>query len=451
MERTVKRIQSARRAVSASKRVAAYARVSVGKETALHSLSAQISFYSGMIQKMPGWEYAGVYADEAVTGTKDSRAEFQRMLEDCRAGKIDMIITKSVSRFARNTVTTLKTIRELRLMGVDVFFEEQNLHTIGENGEFLLTILAAYAEEEARSASENQKWRVKAKYEQGQPGSITMYGYRLIDGRLEIVPEEAEILRLAADLYLEGYGRYRLEEALAAANIKGRHGADMGGNSIIGLLCNEKIVGNMLLQKKFVVDPISKEVRKNTGELPQYFVEGSHEGILDQETYERILAERARRADACCPRSGTHEQFRFPFTQKVRCGKCGKYFTRKTTAPKTKYEKKVWICRTFNLKGKDCCDSKQIPEDILKRVSAAAMGLPEFDETAFAVQVKEIQVPENGVLVFVFFDGHTVTRKWENPSRCHSWNPENRQKARETALRRNAERKDASCRQQQQK
>ncbi len=278
-------------------------------------------------------------------------------------------------------------------------------------------------------------------------GDITMYGYRQVNGRLEVVPEEAEIIRLAADLYLEGYGRYKLEDAFATVNIKGRHGANMGGNSIVDLICNEKIVGDMLLQKTFVVDPITKEVRKNNGEKPQYFVEGSHEGILDRETYEKVLAERARRASAYKPRSGSYERNRFPFSSKVRCGKCGKCFTRKTVAPKTPYEKQVWICRTFNQKGKAHCDAKQIPEEILKRVSAEAMGLPEFDEAAFAAKVEEIQVPENGVLVFVFYDGHTVTKTWDNPSRRHSWNPENRQRARELALRQAAERRLAKCQQ----
>ena len=274
-----------------------------------------------------------------------------------------------------------------------------------------------------------------------------MYGYRQVNGRLEIVPEEAEIIRLAADLYLEGYGRCKLEDAFAAVNIKGRHGANMGGNSIVDLICNEKIVGDMLLQKTFVVDPITKEVRKNNGEKPQYFVEGSHDGILDRETYEKVLAERARRAAAYKPRSGSYERNRFPFSGKIHCGKCGKSFTRKVLNGNTPYEKRGWLCRTFNQKGKAHCDAKQIPEEILKRVSAEAMGLPEFDEAAFAAKVEEIQVPENGVLVFVFYDGHTVTKTWDNPSRRHSWNPENRQRARELALRQAAERRLAKCQQ----
>jgi DNA invertase Pin-like site-specific DNA recombinase len=143
------------------KRVAAYARVSSGKDAMKHSLSAQVSYYSGLIQKRIDWEFAGVYADDATTGTKDARAEFQRLLDDCRAGKIDMVITKSVTRFARNTVTTLEIVRELKLLGVDVYFEKENIHSMSGDGELMLTILASYAQEESRSVSENVKWRIR--------------------------------------------------------------------------------------------------------------------------------------------------------------------------------------------------------------------------------------------------------------------------------------------------
>lgn len=444
MERKIRKIEQVPLALLHNKRVAAYARVSDGKDAMLHSLSAQISHYSGLIQNTTGWVYAGVYADEALSGTKDNRAEFQRMLADCRTGKIDMIITKSMSRFARNTVTTLKSIRELRWIGVDVYFEEQNIHTANDEGEFLLTLLAAFAEEEARSVSENQKWRIKSNFEQGLPWSVTMYGYRLVDGRLEIVPKEAEILRLAADLYLEGYGSERLERALAKAGVRGRQGNAMTGHGIIDLLCNEKSAGDLLLQKKFVDDPITKKGRINRGELPQYFAEESHEAIFDRDTYQRILAERARRAARFQPHPQTPSTY--PFTGRIICGKCGAHFRRKI-AGAPGYKKPVWICDTFNTKGKAYCASKQIPEDILEAVTAQAMELPVFDAAAFAAAVKEIQVPENGTLVYVFRDGRTVTRTWENPSRRHSWNDENRGKARELALRLAAERRGALCQQ----
>lgn len=164
-------------------RVAAYARVSSGKDAMLHSLSAQISYYSDLIQRHPGWQYAGVYADEAKTGTRDSREKFQELLNDCRAGKVNMVITKSISRFARNTVTLLSTIRELKAIGVDIYFEEQNTHTLSADGELVISVLASYAQEESRSASENQKWRIRKNFEEGKPWDGTLLGYRYAERR----------------------------------------------------------------------------------------------------------------------------------------------------------------------------------------------------------------------------------------------------------------------------
>jgi site-specific DNA recombinase len=168
MDRIVKRIDPSLPAQPKLVRAAGYARVSSGKDAMLHSLSAQISYYSELIQKHPGWSYCGVYADEAMTGTKDNRESFQRLITDCRAGKIDMVITKSISRFARNTLTLLSTVRELKELGVDVFFEEQNIHTLSADGELMLTILASYAQEESRSASENKKWQIRRSYEKAR-------------------------------------------------------------------------------------------------------------------------------------------------------------------------------------------------------------------------------------------------------------------------------------------
>ena len=400
------------------KRVAAYARVSSGREGPLHSLSAQISYYNSLIQKTLGWQYAGVYADEALTGTKENRAEFQKLLKACYDGEIDMIITKSVSRFARNTVTTLKTIRKLRLAGVDVYFEEQNIHTLGEDGEFLLTLLAAYAEEEARSVSENQKWRIKANFEQGIPWSATMYGYRLVDGRLAIVPEEAEVLRLAADLYLAGYGRYKLEDAFAKAGVRGRHGGILSGNSIIGLLCNEKTVGDLLLQKGYRVDPITKKEKINEGEKPQYFVEESHEAILDRETQRRVIVERARRAGIYKPRSGSYERKVFPFSGKMVCENCDKSFTRKIICPGTARENVIWICRTTHQKGKALCAAKHFTEAVMELVSAEVLGLPEFDAAVFEKKIEKIRVRMDGALIFVFRNGREIIREWADIPRC---------------------------------
>ena len=163
-----------------AKRVAAYARVSSGKDEMLHSLSAQISYYSELIQSHPGWLYCGVFSDEAYTGTKDNRTGFQSLISECRKGNIDLIITKSISRFARNTVTLLETVRELKLLGIDVFFEEQNIHTISADGELMMTILASYAQAESLSASENQKWRIRKAFENGEIVNLRfLFWYRI--------------------------------------------------------------------------------------------------------------------------------------------------------------------------------------------------------------------------------------------------------------------------------
>ena len=208
MERIVQKIEFPNAQKVKLLRTAAYARVSSGKDAMLHSLSAQVSYYNNLIQSNPEWMFCGVYADEALTGTKDSRENFQKLLAECRAGSIDLIITKSISRFARNTVTLLETVRELKGLGVDVYFEEQNIHSLSADGELMITILASYAQEESFSASENQKWRIRKDFEKGKIGSITMLGYkRNKNGILEIVPEEAEIIRMIFLDFLAGMGK----------------------------------------------------------------------------------------------------------------------------------------------------------------------------------------------------------------------------------------------------
>lgn len=205
MKRTVQKVKFPPRQPKLEQ-VAAYARVSSGKDTMLHSLAAQVEYYSNYIRRHPGWEYVGVYADEAKTGTNDSREQFQQLLADCKAGRIDHIITKSISRMARNTVTLLETVRELKAMGITVYFEEQNIDTGTDDGELMLSILASYAQEESLSTSENQKWRVRQNFENGQPWRGFMLGYRYKDGQYIVVPEEAAIVRSIYADFLNGKG-----------------------------------------------------------------------------------------------------------------------------------------------------------------------------------------------------------------------------------------------------
>ena len=266
------------------KRVAAYCRVSTGKEAMLHSLSEQISRYSAYIQSHPGWEYVGVYADEAYTGTKGERPKFQQMLSDCRAGKIDLILTKSISRFARNTVTMLETVRELKALGIDVYFEEQNIHSMSGDGELMLTILASFAQEESRSVSDNCKWRIRKDFSEGRPMNLSLlYGYKSEDGRIGIDEGEAAVVRDVFQAYLMGMGSVKIAARLREAKIPRRFGGEWTANHVVEMLTNEKYTGDALLQKTFVEDHLTKKRQRNTGQLDQYYAENTHPAIIDHE------------------------------------------------------------------------------------------------------------------------------------------------------------------------
>ena len=393
------------------KNVAAYARVSCGTDEMLHSLAAQVSTYSGLIQSNPKWNYRGVYADEALTGTKDDRPEFQRLITDCRAGLIEMVITKSISRFARNTVTLLATVRELKLLGIDVFFEEQNIHSLSVEGELMLTILAGYAQEESRSVSENCKWRIRKDFEQGKPNTGRLMGYRLKDGVFVIVPEEAEIVRQIFTDYLSGMGLIAIQKKLLV------QGIEFSKRGVLYILTQEKYIGDMLLQKTFIENHMTKRKVNNTGQLPQFYVSDSHESIVSREIFEAVQAEIDRRSKH---HPKTPPKI-YPFTSMIKCGICGANYTRKHTAAGTKYEKVVWICPTFNFYGKDKCNSQQIPETILEAKTAEAGG---FDELI------EIRVPGKNQLSFIYADSRQVDLDWANPSRSESWTDEMKEQAR---------------------
>lgn len=248
MDRIIEKVRFDAPVQPKAKRVAAYARVSSGKDAMLHSLSAQISCYSERIQGHHGWLYAGVYSDEALTGTKDNRSGFQSLLADCRKGKIDMVIVKSISRLARNTVTLLETVRELKSLGVDVYFEEQNIHTLSSEGKLMLTILASYAQEESLSVSENQKWRIQKNFKEGKPWNGAMLGYRNVNGMLTVVPEEAEIVKWIFDMYLSGMGIQSIANTLNREGISTKLGAKFKRFAISKMLRNEAYAGNLLLQ-----------------------------------------------------------------------------------------------------------------------------------------------------------------------------------------------------------
>ncbi len=289
MERLIQKVQFPMPKQPKLKRVAAYARVSNGKDAMLHSLSAQVSYYSDLIQNHRGWLYCGVYADEALTGTMDSRENFQKMLAECRAGKLNLIITKSISRFARNTVTLLEIVRELNDLGVDVYFEEQNIHSLSSDGELMLSILASYAQEESYSASENKKWQIRRDFEQGKIGGIVMLGYRrTADGSLEIIPDEAEIVRLIFNSYLSGMGKLAIANMLNEQGILTKNGNQWSHESVLRILKNEKYAGTMILQKFYSENHITKRKMTNEGQLHKYIIDDSHPAIVEEATFNTV-------------------------------------------------------------------------------------------------------------------------------------------------------------------
>lgn len=397
------------------KRVAAYARVSSAKDAMHHSLSAQIAYYSKYIQSHPDWEYMGVYADEAKTGTKDSRENYQRLLSDCRDGTIDMVITKSVSRFARNTVTLLETVRELKSLGIDVYFEEQNIHTLSANGELMLSIMASFAQAESLSASENQKWRIRHNFEQGKPWCGVMLGCRQEDGKFVIVQEEADIVRRIYSEYLNGNGTEAIAKQLNADGILTQKGYIWHKSAVSRILRNYNYTGNLLLQRFFSENHISKRKCENTGELPKYMAENTHEAIIDLATFNAVQAEIERRTRKYKPRPP--EKPVYPFTGKIVCAHCGKHYRRKVTATGP-----IWICSTYNSLGKSACPPKAIPEPILTQLTNGIL----FDE---------ITAEDGNAIRLRCGDTETVLH-WQDRSRSESWTAEMRESARQHSLER---------------
>jgi DNA invertase Pin-like site-specific DNA recombinase len=435
LERIIQRVGLELPTQPKAKRVAAYARVSSGKDAMLHSLSAQVSYYSNLIQKHPGWLYCGVFSDEALTGTKENRDEFQKLLAECRAGNIDLIITKSISRFARNTVVLLQTVRELKSMGVDIYFEEQNIHSMSADGELMLTILASYAQEESLSASTNQKWRIKKNFEDGMPWNGTVLGYRYEDGQYMVIPEEAEIVRRIFDSYLAGTGCPTIAKHLNEDGIPTRRGNTWRPNSVQKVLRNYSYTGNLLLQTTFCEDHLTKKMKPNQGELPMYHAEGTHEAIIGKEQFQAVqemMEEKARNH----PSKGLSHR-RYPFTGLLVCGNCGKHYRRKMTRTGP-----VWICGTFNVYGKAACPSKQVPESTLETVARDTLGIEKITAATLHDKITAIRVESGNRLVFCFMGGTETVKRWADRSRAESWTPEMKAAARDKAKK---QREDQKC------
>jgi site-specific DNA recombinase len=369
-------------------RVAAYCRVSTDSEEQLTSYTTQKKVYSEMIAARKDWEFAGLYADEGISGTRaDKRPQFKKMINDCLSGKIDYIITKSVSRFARNTVDCLDHVRILKAKGIGVFFEEQNIDTLKIDSELYLVIYAGFAQSESESMSKNITWTFRKKFEDGN--SVFMYkkllGYKKgEDGMPEIVPEEAALVKRVYNMYLAGETPRRISAAMKAEKIEipGKS-LSFSESMISGILTNEKYCGDSVLQKTVTIDCISKTRRKNTGEAPMYYVQNSHPAIISREVFHKTQEELMRRKTRT-PQSSkssitaTGKYSRFALTDVLVCAECGSRYKRVTwTASGQK--KIVWRCINRLDYGKKYCKTSPTVDE-LKLHSAIMRALNQFNE-----------------------------------------------------------------------
>ena len=340
------------------KRVAAYYRVSTDQLEQLSSYEAQVEYYTNYINSNSEFEMAGIYADEGISGTNTKKREkFNKMIEDCKSGKIDMIITKSISRFARNTLDTLNYVRTLKELGIGVVFEKENIDTLDSKGEVLLTILSSLAQDELRSISENSTWGIRRKFEQGKVivNHNKFLGYdKDKDGNLIINEEQAKIVRRIYKDFLDGKGANRIARELEEEGVKGWNGKSKWYESTIRkMLANEKYKGDALLQKTYTVDFLTKKKVKNTGQVPQYYVEESHPAIIDKEMWEAVQLETERMQAF----SEKHQIQKVepglknsPMSGKIICGRCGRAFGRRVWRGNDERLKKfVWICSQRNI------------------------------------------------------------------------------------------------------
>ena len=371
---------------SGRQRVAAYCRVSTDSEEQLNSYAAQMSHYTQKIEENPDWEMAGVFADEGITGTSmKKRAEFNRMIAACKRGRIDMILTKSASRFARNTVDCLKVIRELKTRGIAVIFEKENINTLTESSEFLITLFSSFSQAESESMSLNIRPGIEQSMKEGNVPfqySRTLGYRRGPDGKPEIDPEEAETVRLIYTRYLEGRSLGDIQRELVEKKIPTAEGIQGWSRQVIqNILTSEKYIGDGLRQKTYTTGPIgNKKVVKNNGELPMYYTKDHHPAIIPREIYYRVKEEMARRASKrkVMQKTGKTEQgkysAKYALSELLICGECGTPYKRCTWARNGK-KRIVWRCISRLEFGTQYChNSPTLDEDRLHRAIVAALN-----------------------------------------------------------------------------
>ena len=367
-------------------RVAAYCRVSTDDEEQLTSYEAQKNYYTDKIMTNKEWTMAGIFADEGITGTSArKRPEFLRMIRQCKQGKIDIVLTKSISRFARNTVDCLNYVRALKELGIAVIFEKENMNTLEIDSEILITMLGAFAQSESESISANVRWGIRQAMKEGK-ATIQykyLYGYRKgDDSKPEIIPDQAEVVRKIYDLFLSGTPVRGIQEYLNANSVPNINGEPKWARSAIdSILTNEKYCGDVLLQKTYIDDCINKKVKKNTGQLPMYLVQNHHEGIISRETFDAAQAELARRSAGKspskknAPTGRSRYSSKYALSDRLYCGECGTRYQRCTWRNRDGSKRIVWRCVSrVDYGSKYCHDSPTLDEEPLHRAILAAIN-----------------------------------------------------------------------------
>ena len=365
-------------------RVAAYCRVSTAEEEQQNSYQVQIAYYTDLINRKKEWSLVGIFADEGISGTQTkNRTEFKRMIRMCKNKKIDLVITKSISRFARNTVDCLEYVRQLKDLGIGVIFEKENLNTLTMTSEFMIALYGSFAQAESESISKNVSWGKEKAYREGKVQFQYKYllGYKKgSDGKPKIVPEEAEIVRMIYNLFLDGYSMRNIKTVLESNGFLTATGKKTWNESLISsILKNEKYVGDALLQKTYTLDCITHKVVRNHGERPMYLVTDHHAPIIDRDTYNRVQQELARRSskrkisDKTITEQGKYSS-KYALSELLICGNCGTPYRRTTWSARGK-KQIVWRCISRLEHGKKYCpDSPTIKEDQLQKAIIHAIN-----------------------------------------------------------------------------
>lgn len=388
------------RAIQKQLRVAAYCRVSTDDEEQLTSYEAQQHYYTDKIMTNPNWTMAGIFADEGITGTSATkRPEFLKMIRKCRQKKIDLVLVKSISRFARNTVDCLNYIRALRELGIAVIFEKENINTLESDSEMLITMMGAFAQAESESISQNVRWGKRQAMREGK-ATIQykhLYAYeRGEDGTPRIIPEQAEVVRRIYDSFLAGYSMRMIKESLERDGIQTVKGnSDWSISAIRNILKNEKYCGDVLQQKTYTSDCISRKQIRNTGQLPMYLVQNHHEGIVSRDTYNAVQAEMARRnagrapSQNKAPTGKSCYSAKYALTERLVCGKCGTLYRRCAWTKRGK-KRIVWRCASrVDYGTRYCKDSPTLDEKPLQAAILAAINAAMSQKSVLVAQITE--------------------------------------------------------------